>query len=75
MFVDWIDKLMCEYFMDKADGSRIFSLDFFSWNSFINEDLLVVFVFEGGNDGCQDILGIVLFKVAIFDGIWFSFSP
>lgn len=74
MFVEWIDQLMCEYFMNKANGSRVFSLNFPSWNSFINKNFLVVFVFEGGNDGGQDILGIVLLKGATFGGIWFSFS-
>lgn len=74
MFVEWIDELMCEYLMDKADGGGIFPLYLFSGNSLVKKDLLVVFVIEGGNNGGQDILGIVLLKVAISHRTAFSFS-
>lgn len=74
MFVEWIDKLMCEYFMNEIYWGWIFLLYFLSWDSFINEDLLVVVVFESGNDGCQYILRIILLEIAISDGVGFSFS-
>lgn len=61
--------------MNCVDRGGIFSLYFLSGNSLVEEDLLVVFVMEGGNDGGQDILGIVLFKVGILDGFGFGLSP
>lgn len=75
MFVECIDELMRENIMNSRDGGRIFGLYLLSGNSLIEQHLLEVFVIECRDDGGQDILGIVLLEVGIFNGLGFGLGP